>query len=528
MNNNFARLGTYLRFICRRERVSSVIWIACIAGLSVMFAALYPGLLPSQAEIVQMATTMSNPAMVAMMGNVYGMENLTQAGVMAQECLVWFLIAVAIMNIFLVNRHTRVDEELGRLEMFRAMPVGRLTGSTATIQFAFGANLLAALLTSVLLLVLNIGGTTVGGAFVYGFAIGAVGFVFAGLTLLAAQLFSTAHGVSGFSFALLGLFYILRALGDVSGNALSFLSPLGLGLKVEAFYSNKFTPVIILLLEGVVLSLVALTVCAVRDHGAGILPAKKGRVSASRFLRSPLGYAWRVSSGMALGWAVGLFLLGASYGSVCTELDAFVEGNEMMQKILGESGGNVLLDNYVAMIFMVMSMVASVPIVLTALKIHSEEKRGRLEQIFARFVPRRKLYGSFIMISVIESVIMELLLTIGLWGASGGELEFGALLKTGFCYLPAIWAMSGIAVLLVGFLPKLTALVWALFGYTFLVMYFGKIMEVPEWASRIMPFGNIPQLPVQEFTIVPLIVLTLIAAAFTALGVWRFKERDIG
>ena len=85
MYNSFARLGTYLRFICRRERISSVVWIICIAGFAAIFAGIYPGLLPGQAEIVQMAATMSNPAMVAMMGNVYGMENLTQASVMAQE-----------------------------------------------------------------------------------------------------------------------------------------------------------------------------------------------------------------------------------------------------------------------------------------------------------------------------------------------------------------------------------------------------------------------------------------------------------
>jgi ABC-2 type transport system permease protein len=180
------------------------------------------------------------------------------------------------------------------------------------------------------------------------------------------------------------------------------------------------------------------------------------------------------------------------------------------------------------MIYIVMSMVASVPIVLTAIRIHGEEKSGRLEQILAKSAGRVKLYGSFIVIAVIESIIMEFLLSIGLWAASGGELSLGPLLKTGFSYLPAIWVMAGLAVLLVGSLPKLTAVVWAVFGYTFIVMYFGRIMDVPEWAVRITPFGNIPQLPVQEFTIVPLIALTLIAVVFTALGVWRFKERDVG
>lgn len=524
----FAKLGKYFLFLCRRERVMSPVWLVCIAGLSAMFAALYPGLLPTQAEIVQLATTMSNPAMVAMMGNVYGMETLTQASVMAQECLVWFLIAAAVMNIMLVNRHTRVDEELGRLELFRAMPVGRITGSLAVMLFAVILNVLISVLTAVLLIALNIGGTTVVGAFTYGFAIGALGLVFAALTLLAAQLFSTAHGVSVFGFAAMILFYILRASGDVSGGALSYISPLGLGLKVEAFYANNFWPVVVLLVESLVLAIAALAVNAVRDHGAGVVPAKNGRTHASRFLCSLPGLAWRLTRGAALGWGAGIFLLGASYGSVCTELDAFVEKNEMMQKILAQSGSNVLLDNYVAMIFTIMSLVVSVPVVLAALKLHSEEKNGRLEQIFARSVPRARLCGGFLTVAFIESVVMEVLLAAGLSATAGGALAFAEMLKAGFCYLPAIWVMAGIAVLLVGFLPKLTALVWAVFGYTFLVMYFGRMMEVPEWTKKITPFGSIPQLPVQAFSIAPLIVLTLAAAALAAIGVWRYKARDIG
>lgn len=524
----FAKLGKYFLFICRRERVASSVWLILMVGLSVSFAGLYPALLPTQAEMTQMAFMMSNPAMVAMMGPVYGMEQLTQASVMAQECLIWFLIAAGLMNIFLVNRHTRADEEVGRLEMFRAMPVGRLTGSVAVMKFAFMLNFLISVLTATFLTALNLSGMTAGGAFAYGFAIGAVGLLFAALTLLAAQLFSTAHGVSGFGLAMLILFYILRASGDVTGSSLSYLSPLGLALKVEPFYSNAAWPLTVLFVQSVLLTGAALVINALRDHGAGIIPAQKGHTHASRFLQSPFGFAFRLTRSSALYWAAGMFLLGASYGSVCTELDAFVEQNEMIRKILVHSGGNALLDNYVAMIFLVMAIVASVPVVLTALKIHSEEKRGRLEQLFARSVPRIRLYVSFLALSVIQSITMVFLLSAGLFATAGGQLAFSALLKTGLSYLPAIWVMAGLAVLLVGLFPRLCGLVWVVFGYTFMVMYFGRIMDLPEWAARITPFGSIPQMPVEAFMLAPLINLTLIAVVLTLLGLWRYKARDIG
>ncbi|MDR1264163.1 MAG: hypothetical protein LBK42_00990 [Propionibacteriaceae bacterium] len=526
MSHNFARLGLYARFVGRRERLVSPVWVVCLAGLAATFAALYPGLAPTPEEMAALAATMSNPAMVAMMGPVYGPDDLTPASLMAQECLIWFMVAAAVMNIFLVNRHTRADEELGRLEMLRALPVGRLSGALATIVFAALANALVSVSTAGLLLLLDIKGTTVAGAFAYGAAIGATGLFFAGLTLLLAQLFSTAHSVSGAGFALLGLFYVLRALGDVGGNALWLASPLGWGLRVEAFHSDSASPIIASLGAAAVLSAVALAICGRRDHGAGVIPARRGRARASKWLRGPLGFAWRISRGAALGWGAGLFLLGASYGSVCGDIDSFVEGNETLLQLIG--GGDALLDNYVALIFVIMSLVASVPVMLTVMRIQGEERRGRLEQIFARAVPRGRLYRAFVVVAALEGVALEGLFALGLGATAGGRLVVGELLVIGLAYLPAIWAMLGMAAGLIGLAPKLSGLVWLVFGYTFVVLYLGRTMGLPDWAARITPFGNIPQLPAQTLTVAPLIGLTLVAAALTAVGGWRFRQRDIG
>jgi len=523
-----ANFGKYLRFITRRERVVGLIWILALVGSAALFASIYPRIFPSSDALAAMVGSMNTPAMVAMMGPVYGLESLTVAMAMAQQCLLWLALTAIIMNIFFVNRHTRTDEELGRHEMLASLPVGRLTGSLSTITGAFALNVIISLLTAVFLCALNIDGTTAAGAFAYGFSIGAQGFAFAAITLLTAQLFSTARGSMGVSFAILGAAYILRASGDMNGSALSVISPLGLGLKVEAFYANNFTPIFILLVEAFALIAIALVINAKRDIGAGVFAARKGREHASRFLQNPLGLAWRLSKTSFLAWSLAFLILGASYGAVVGELDNFVAGNDTIRQMIEASGGaNSLATAFLAMLSSIMAVLISVPVVGAINRLYSEEKRGRLEQIFSKSVSRAKLYGGFITVAVIESVVLEFLLAAGLCVASSGELSFGLLLKTGFTYLPAIWVMSGLVVLLVGFIPKLTAVIWAVFGYTFLVMYFGRIMDVPEWAQKITPFGNIPQLPVQEFTIAPLLILTFIAAALTALGVWRFKERDI-
>ncbi|MDR1589823.1 MAG: hypothetical protein LBS51_06475 [Oscillospiraceae bacterium] len=522
-----ANFGKYSGFILRRERVVSLIWLAACVSAFVGLAAYFPGLMPDEATLNAMAVMLDTPAMTAMMGKVYGAEVFSQAIAMSVDCLSWYLITVAIMNIFLVNRHTRTDEELGRQEMLIALPVGRLTGGAAALAFAVVLNALIAALTAVGLIALNIGGTTVAGALAFGGAIGAVGFVFAGLTLLFAQLFSAARGVTGASMAALGLFYVLRASGDVSGNALSYISPLGLALKTEAFYSNRLSPIVILLVEGAALSAIALTLNAVRDHGVGIIPARKGKAHASRFLQGPFGLAWRLTRTTALWWTVGLLVIGVMYGSVVVDIEDFAADNAMVSAMLEAAGNGSMTEQYVAMLFSIMSMIATVPVALTVMRLRSEEAHGRLEQIIGRSVKRSSLFVGFIVIAFAMSLAALFVTALGMLALSGGAIGAAAVMKAAFAYLPAMWLIVGLISLLIGAAPKLTPLIWVLFGYSFVAVYFGKVIELPDWMAKLSPFGHIPQLPVQEFALAPLAVLTGIAIALSAFGLWRYRARDI-
>jgi ABC-2 type transport system permease protein len=519
----------YARFIARRERVTSTVWIVCLAVSAWGFAAMYPGLFTDPTQLLAIAQTMNSPSMVALMGPVYGLDHLTTAMVMSQECLIWFQIVVAIMNIFFVNRHTRDDEELGRLEVLRALPVGRLANPVATMATAFALNLVIALATTAGLLAVNISGTTLAGAFAYGLAIGVIGFLFAGLTLLTAQLFSTTRGTVGWAFAILGLFYALRASGDMSDNVLSYISPMGLGLRTYAFDANHFWPLAVLLLEAIALAAVGLAICARRDLGEGVIPARPGRRTASRFLQGPFGLAWRLGRRTVYAWAAGGFFIGLMYGSVIGELDDFVASNQTIQDMLDASGtGQTMLDNYIAMIFSVIALIAAVPVISAASKIRSEEKHGRLEQLFAKPLPRVRLYGAYLAIALIHSIAFPLLSALGLYGAGAGQVDLGPCLAAALTYLPALWATMGLTVLLVGLVPKLSALIWAVFAYSFLLVYFGRLFKAPEWSIKVSPFGNIAQLPVQAFSIWPLVVLTVLAAALTAGGLAAYRRRDIG
>ena len=68
-------------------------------------------------------------------GRLYG-DSL--GAVTAWRYGIWAAIFAALMAIFLVVRHTRADEEAGRLELVGSAAVGRLAALTAALGVAVG------------------------------------------------------------------------------------------------------------------------------------------------------------------------------------------------------------------------------------------------------------------------------------------------------------------------------------------------------------------------------------------------------
>jgi ABC-2 type transport system permease protein len=525
MFTHWARL---LRLTARRDRSNATIWTIALAGLAAAIAAYYPALFPDQASLQAMATTMNTPAMTSLMGPVYGLGHLSISIVMAQECLIWFLLASAIMNILLVTRYTRADEESGRTETLLGLPVGRLSVPASVFAWAVVLNLMIGLLTALGLLGVNLPGTTPAGAFSYGAVLAACGLAFAGITALLAQLFSSSGATLASSFVVLLAAFVVRAAGDMNGADYAVVSPFGLALRVFPFDANRFWPSAVLLIQAVVFAAVAMWVCALRDQGSGIIPARPGRIHATGMLRTPLGLAWRCGRGMLAGWAAGMVVIGLVYGAVVPNLQDLLSRGGTMGALVTMDAGASMVDNYIALISMICALIASVPLMLTVLRLRSEETKGRTDQLLALPVSRVRLLGSQLLLAFLASLVLPGLSALGLWlGAgsarSGIEAVFGAC----YVYLPAMWVMIGVAAILVGLLPKVTGLAWAVFGYSFLAMYLGRLAHLPAAATRVSPFGNIPTLPIEAFSWWPMIVLSLIAVLLCTAGLAGYRRRDM-
>lgn len=257
---------------------------------------------------------MMNPAITAMFGPAYGIDDYNYGAIMGHQMALFTALGAAIMSILMVTKHTRGDEEEGRIEMIRSFPVGRLSNLGSALFASCVANAVLAVVTGFGLYALGIEGIDLPGSMLYGVFLGVTGIFFAVSTALFAQLTTTPRGTMGYSFAFLGIAYLIRAIGDVSSEALSMFSPLGWVLRTEVYVNNYWWPIWLTLAASLVVGGLAFYLNSIRDLDAGFIPAKPGRKYAPASLRSPLGLGLRLQKGVFIAWAVGMYIFGASYG----------------------------------------------------------------------------------------------------------------------------------------------------------------------------------------------------------------------
>lgn len=532
MRGNFDNSGRLVRFILRRERIMSSLWIIILALFSIVIAPTLGNNFDAMSRQA-FVETLKNPGMIALMGPVYGMDNYTVGAMYSNTMLLWVIMAVAVMNIFLVVRHTRGDEEKGRSEVLRSLPTGRLANLHATMITAVAVNVILALVTGLGLAAMRVESMDLLGSMLFGAAIGAAGLFFAAVAAVFAQLSVSSRGAIAYSFVAFGILYFIRAIGDINSETVSLICPLGLIQRSQIYVENHWWPVPILLLETVGVTAIAYALNSIRDIDQGFIPAKPRRKEASVFLRSPFGLSLRLLRNSLIAWFIVMFSLGAAYGSILGDIDTFVGQSEFYQKIIKINEEFSIAKMFITMVTSILSLIGTIPVIIAALKLRSEEKDGRLEHVLSRAVSRTKYLACYVTLAFLASVLFQFSNALGIYTAAASvmpnpsELSLGYLLQANLVYLPALWVMIGGAILLIGLLPKATVAIWGYFGFTFFAAFIGMAAGLPKWLNKLNPFGYIPQLPTDTINFVTLTILTVIAAALTAVGFIFYRKRDM-
>ena len=135
--------GTLLRFMLRRERSKLPWWLLGIAFLWTYQSVGSQSLYNTPEKLARLRETLgANAALVAMSGPKELLDTI--GGEVVFEIFVYASVVVALMNMFMIGRHTRSDEETGRAELIRSARVGRHAPLAAALALAGLANLAVA------------------------------------------------------------------------------------------------------------------------------------------------------------------------------------------------------------------------------------------------------------------------------------------------------------------------------------------------------------------------------------------------
>ena len=321
-----------LRLALRRDRILVPAWTSVLALAAVASAQAVNGLYSTLDSRVEAADAVNaSAALVAMFGRIY---DPTSLGAIAMVKMTAFGGAgVAMIAGMITVRHSRTEEETGRLELLGGAVVGRRAALSAALGIAAITSVLIGAVTA---LGLVASGLPASGSLAFGAAWAGAGLAFAGVGAVAAQLARTSRGATGLTVGVLGLAYVMRGIGDTSAQLswLSWLSPLGWVHSVRAFAGNRWPVLALLVGFAGVMALVAYAIAARRDFGAGVLADRPGPARAQGWLGSTVGLAWRLERGALIAWVIAFAILGLVVGGVAGDVGSFLNTSSG-QDVLG-------------------------------------------------------------------------------------------------------------------------------------------------------------------------------------------------
>jgi len=518
-----------VRLILRRDRVRLPLWVVGVGGMIAISALAVPPVYDTPEKVAGYARTVgSSPVSYLMSGRQAGIDTI--GGIVANEISQVAQLGICLMVTFLVVRHTRAEEETGRAELLRSGVLGRHAPTLAGLLYGVSAALLIGLITTASMLA---AGLEVGGSVTYGVGLILLGLCYVAVTLVAAQVSTSARGALGLAGAAIAIGYLVRGVGAMQDNALVWASPFGWAQRMDAFGDERWWPALLLLaLTGALLGLAA-WLTAQRDFGGGLLQARPGRPRASRFLGTPVGLVLRLQRGLLIGWAVGLTALGLLYGAVVPTIPDLVASNPDIALAIGASADaeRALIDAFVGYIFLFMGVVSTGFAVTSVLRLRSEEESGRAEVVLATQVSRSSWVGATLVVAVVGALLLSLLMGLGFatgYGVGMGEWDrLAGQLGGQLSLLPAVLLVAAVAVAIAGLLPGWSLLAWVGVAFVFFQVMLGDTLRLPDWIDGMSPFWHLPRLPVETFEPLAAVAEIVLAAALMLLGIWGYRRRDI-
>ena len=515
--------GAMVRLALRRDRIKLPVWVYVIAAFVPYFyygAVNIAGSTPqAMAERVRMVET---PLMRLFTGPFFGHEATSAEHYFLGSYGVEFMLAVMLMNILLVARHTRAEEQTGRAELIRAAVVGRHAQLTAALAVALiGDAALMVLLAGGGLLI----GFPAGSALLFGASVGALGLVFAGLTAVTAQVTEYSRGAAGLAAIGLAVAWALRGAGALqapAGGPASWLSPMAWSQQTRVLADERWWPLGLSVVLALVLVAAAYTLAGRRDLGAGLVAPRPGRASAPSWLRTPFTLALRLQRAGIIAWGAGFLAGGLTFGAMA---------GGMTDIALPIFAGKDFVRAYLGIMVLFAPFVVGVFALLAVVRLRADEVRGRIAPVLAGPTGRSAWLGSSLL--VVASASIGLLATYGIALGAGAAASTGAAGLAGEALLavllriPEVLVLLAVPAALLGLVPRAVGAAWAVLMYSGFMAVFGIYLPMPGWLVNLSVLSHLPFTPLGEFAPVATVVLLALATALTTLGLYGLRRRDL-
>ncbi|HEU5455041.1 MAG TPA: hypothetical protein VFU85_05090 [Nocardioides sp.] len=523
----FIGTGHLTRLILRRDRLRLPIWIVSLTAVTGLSASAVIDVYGTPEQIAAYAATVGDSATSDMMNGRPDALN-TIGGIVAYETTMTALVVVALMVSFLVVRHTRAEEESGRFELLRGTVTGRHAATAAAVLVAGAASVLVGVLDTAVLMANDL---PTAASVLHGAELVGIGLVFTAAAAAAAQVTASARAALGIVGAFLGATFLLRGIGDVGDNLLTYTSPLGWAQAVRPFGDARWWPILLLLVAAGAILAATAYLTAHRDAGAGLIQPRPGRPRARASLGTATGLAWRLQRGPVLWWAFGLAISGALFGSVGPEVLEMVESNPELARVIGASG-DAIVASYFATTLAISAVVATGFGVTSSLRLRGEENAGRLESLLATGMSRTRLALGFLVITVAGTLLqlaaMGVAAGVTYAVVSGDSSAAGPLIGAALALAPACLVVCGAAFLLAGWWPRAALAAWAVLAFAFLQVYLGPLLRMPDWLSALSPWWHLARQPLEDFAPAPALGVLVVAVGLGAAGVVGLRRRDVG
>ncbi|MEV0830342.1 ABC transporter permease [Nonomuraea rubra] len=514
--------GILLRLALRRDRVKLPAWTLITALFVPYFSTVAARTNPTPEALQKTMAMMDVPMLRLFTGPAFGTEDLTVQRYLIAVYFVEFLLGAALMNILLIARHTRAEEQSGRAELIRAAVVGRHASLTAALLLAVITNaVLAALLTATAISA----GLPAGSALLFAAATAATGLVFAAVTAVSAQLTEHSRAAAGIAGGVLGVVWVIRAVGavqDTTGGWLTWLSPMGWSQLTRVLADERWWPLGLSIVLAAGLVTAAYALAGRRDLGAGIVASRPGPASASDWLRSPATLALRLQRSSILWWGASLLAGGLVFGGLA---------GVMREGIATEflDTGPDALSGYLSLMAVGIAFVVGIFTILAAARMRTEEICGRVSPLLTTPTSRWAWLGSSLLVIATAAVTLLALagLAMGISAAlalgDGGYV--GEITAAVLARAPEILLLLALTTTLFGFAPKAMTAAWAVLAYGGFIRFWAT--DLPPWLKALSLFDHIPRMPIERFALTPVVTLIVLAAGVTLLGLYGFRRRDL-